>query len=182
MDIVAHALWAGTGMAAARRRWPVATRVLVVTMTLAALPDLFHLFPIMGWSILGDGSMATLRAWAVAVPGQEPWLPPMVLFLSHHLHCIAHSALVAGAVTWLMWVVIGSFWIPLVGWWSHIVIDVFTHSQDYYPSPVFYPITEQGFDGIAWNTPWFVVLNYTALGACALWLLLQRSRQVGPHR
>ena len=50
-----------------------------------------------------------------------------------------------------------------VGWWSHIVIDVFTHSADYYPSPVLYPITQQGFDGLAWNTPWFMVANYLTI-------------------
>jgi hypothetical protein len=33
-----------------------------------------------------------------------------------------------------------------------------------------YPITRQGFDGVAWNTPWFIVLNYAALVATYLWL------------
>lgn len=182
MDIFAHAMWAGTGMVAARRRWPVATRALILTVVLAVLPDLFQLLPIMGWWILGDGSLATVRDYAVALPGQIPWLPPIVSFLSHHLHCTAHSAMVAGVVTWLIWIVIGSFWIPLVGWWSHIVIDVFTHSKDFYPSPVLYPITEQGFNGIAWNTPWFMVLNYAAMGAFGLWLLLQRYRQCQDRR
>ena len=176
MDIFAHAMWAGTGVVAARRRWPVATRTLILTVILATLPDLFQLLPIMGWWILGDAPLAALRDYAAALPGPDPSLPPMVSFLSQHLHCIAHSALVAGAVTWLVWVAIGSFWMPLVGWWSHIIIDVFTHSKDFYPSPVFYPITLEGFDGIAWNTPWFMVLNYAALGACALWLLCQRTR------
>jgi membrane-bound metal-dependent hydrolase YbcI (DUF457 family) len=50
-----------------------------------------------------------------------------------------------------------TLWIPLLGWWSHIVIDVFTHSADYYAVPVLYPFTERGFDGIAWITPWFMV-------------------------
>lgn len=57
---------------------------------------------------------------------------------------------------------------PLLGWWSHIVIDVFTHSADFYPSPVFYPLTYWGFDGLAWNTPWFMVVNYLALAALAV--------------
>ena len=59
---------------------------------------------------------------------------------------------------------------PLAGWWSHIVIDVFTHSSEYYPSPVLYPITDRGFDGIAWPTSWFMALNYAALGIAGLWL------------
>ena len=178
MDILAHALWVGVGLSLARRRWIVPTRTLVATVVLATLPDIFHLLPIAGWWVLGDGSLDALRAYAIAVPGQEPALPPLVEMWSHRLHCIAHSAIVAGAVTLLVWAARRSLWIPLLGWWSHIVIDVFTHSADYYPSPVLYPITERGFDGLAWNTPWFMFLNYSVLGATGLWLWHSRKKQV----
>ena len=177
MDILAHALWVGAGVALARRRRAIPTRTLIATVVLAALPDLFHLLPIAGWWVFGDGSLAALRAYAIAMPGQEPALPSLVEVWSHHLHCVAHSAIVAGAVTLLVWAVRRSLWIPLLGWWSHIVIDVFTHSADYYPSPVLYPITERGFDGLAWNTPWFMVVNYAALGLTGLWLWLSRKRR-----
>ena len=180
MDIVAHALWAGAGIALARRRWRIAPRTVVLTVALAVMPDVPHLLPILGWSMFGDGSFATLKAFAMAVPGQEPVLPPTVVLLSEHLHCITHSAIVAGAFTLLLWMVRRSLWIPLLGWWSHIVIDVFTHSAAYYPVPVLYPITKRAFDGVAWNTPWFIALNYVALGATYLWLV--RTRQSDPGR
>ena len=179
MDIVAHSLWAGAGMALARRRWPIITRTVAAAVVLAALPDVFHLLPIIGWWMFGDGSLAVVQAYAIAVPGQEPALPPLVGLLSHHLHCIAHSAIVAGAVTLLLWVVMRTLWIPLLGWWSHIVIDVFTHSAAYYPAPVLYPFSQRGFDGLAWNTPWFMVPNYLALGATYLWLLRRRTGEHG---
>ena len=174
MDILAHTLWAGAGVALARRRWPIATGTAAATVMLAALPDVVQLLPIVAWWLFGDGSWTALRAFAVALPGREPALPPLVTLLSHHLHCIMHSAIVATAVTLLLWLVRRSLWIPLLGWWSHIVIDVFTHSATFYPSPVLYPITQRGFDGIAWNTPWFMVLNYIALGASGLWLAFAR--------
>ena len=103
-------------------------------------------------------------------------------WFSHHLHCILHSAVVAAAVTLALRVVLGRWWLPLLGWWSHIVIDVFTHSADFYPSPVLYPLTYQGFDGIAWNRPDFQWLNYSALVAVTLWLLWRwrRSLRLGP--
>ena len=176
MDILAHALWVGAGAALARRRWIVPTRTLISTVVLAALPDVFHLLPIAGWWVFGDGSVQALWAYVVAMPGQEPALPPMVERWSHHLHCVAHSAIVAGVITLLLWAVRRSLWIPLLGWWSHIIIDVFTHSADYYPSPVLYPITERGFDGLAWNTPWFMVLNYSALVAVGFWLWRAKSQ------
>ena len=176
MDILAHALWVSAGAALARCRWVVPTRTLISTMVLAALPDVFHLLPIAGWWVFGDGSVQALWAYVVAIPGQEPALPPMVERWSHHLHCVAHSAIVAGVITLLLWAVRRSLWIPLLGWWSHIIIDVFTHSADYYPSPVLYPITERGFDGLAWNTPWFMLLNYSALVAVGFWLWRAKSQ------
>ena len=59
------------------------------------------------------------------------------------------------------------------------MIDVLTHSADYYAVPVLYPFTERGFDGVAWITPWFVALNYTALAAVGVWLMVSRSRRDG---
>ncbi len=170
MDILAHALWASAGIAAAQRRWPIAPRTAVATVALAVMPDLGHMLPMLVWGVMGDGSFAGLWRYAFALPGQEPVVPPTVALVSHHLHCTLHSAIVAGVVTLLAWLVLRSLWIPLLGWWLHIVIDIFTHSADFYPAPVFYPITQRGFDGIAWNTPWLMALNYTALAITALWL------------
>ncbi|MBK7745264.1 MAG: metal-dependent hydrolase [Betaproteobacteria bacterium] len=174
MDIFAHALWAGAGVAAARRRWPLAPRIIALTVALAALPDILHLLPILAWWAFGDGSMTTLQAYAIAVPDHEPGLPPLVNLLSHHLHCIMHSAIVAGAVTLLLWVVRRSLWIPLLGWWSHIVIDVFTHSAAYYPVPVLYPITERGFDGLA--------LEHTVVPTAELCGTCRGRRMAGAYR
>lgn len=38
-------------------------------------------------------------------------------------------------------------------------MNIFAHAL----WPVLWPITRQGFDGIAWNSPWFTVLNYAIL-------------------
>lgn len=176
MDILAHALWTGVGMTLARRRMPIAPRTVALTVGLAVVPDLLHLLPIVSWWLLGDGTFAVVQAYAVALPGQEPVLPPLVNLWSHHLHCITHSAVLAGAVTLLSWVVLRSLWIPLLGWWSHIVIDLFTHSADYYPVEALYPLSKYTFNGLAWNTPWFLLLNYLVLAAVGLALLLSRRR------
>jgi hypothetical protein len=176
VDIFAHALWAGAGVMLARRRWSISTRTATATVGLAVLPDIPHLLPIVGWSLFGSGNMAAVQDYATAAPDRALMIPPLIDTASHILHCIPHSAVVAGLVTLLVWFWTRSLWIPLLGWWLHIVIDVFTHSKDYYESPVFWPITRQGFDGIAWNTPWFMALNYLALAATYVWLILQSRR------
>jgi hypothetical protein len=179
VDIVAHTLWAAAGAAVLQRRRPLSRSAVVVALVLAALPDVLHLLPIAGWWLFGDGSFGALRGYAAAVPGKEPGLPPLIQLWSHHLHCVMHSAPIAALVTVALWTVRRAFWLPLLAWWSHIVIDVFTHSADYYAVPVLYPFTERGFDGIAWTTPWFMALNYLALAAVGAWLLGGRRRADG---
>lgn len=175
MDVFAHALWAGAGVMLARHRWPVSNRTAAWTVALAVAPDVPHLMPIVGWWLFGSGTWATVKDFAIAVPGQQAAVPQWLLSLSEHLHCIPHSAIIAAVVSLLLWRWRRSLWLPVLGWWSHIVIDVFTHSADYFAVPVLYPFTVRGFDGVAWNTPWFMVLNYVALTAAWLWLWLWRS-------
>jgi len=163
MDIIAHGLWAGLGVRWLTRRAPVSTGLAATSIGLSMLPDVVHMLPVGLWAAFGAGSFEQLLAYAVAVPGGEPVMPAWVEHWSHHLHCTLHSALVAGAVSLLLWPWRQMLWLPLCGWWLHIVIDVFTHSAEFYAAPVLYPITQEGFDGIAWNTPWFMLLNYTAL-------------------
>jgi membrane-bound metal-dependent hydrolase YbcI (DUF457 family) len=174
MDIVAHGLWMGIGLAAAGRRWVLPRRTIVATLALAVVPDLAQLLPLVGVAAFQGGGLAVLAAYATAVPGSEPTLSPPVALLTHHLHCLMHSAVVAGAVTAVVWAIRRAFWWPLLGWWSHILIDVFTHSADFYPVPVLYPFTQRGFDGLAWNTPWFLAVNYAAMLAAIVWLVLTR--------
>jgi hypothetical protein len=140
------------------------------------LPDIPHLLPVIGWWLFSGGSFSTLRAVMIAVPGQEAVLPLLVTQWSWHLHCVMHSAVVAGAATLALWALRRWLWIPLLGWWSHIAIDVFTHSAAYYPAPVLYPFSQRGFDGLAWNTPWFLGLNYVVLAAVSMALWLSRRR------
>jgi hypothetical protein len=57
--------------------------------------------------MFGKGSANAVSGFAVAAPGQGPALSPLVERLSHLLRRVAHS-----------------------------VIDVFSHSADFCPSPV----------------------------------------------
>jgi hypothetical protein len=181
MDIVAHGLWAAIGIAALRRQRPVSNADAVAAVGLAAAPDLAQLLPLIGAALFEGDGWRVLWAYASAMPGLEPVMAPWAALVTHHLHCVLHSAIVAGAVTALVWARTKALWLPLLGWWSHIVIDVFTHSADFYPSPVLYPLTQRGFDGLAWNTPAFMAANYLALATAAAWLGFTRPGRSRPR-
>ena len=84
--------------------------------------------------------------------------------------------MLAGVVNLGMWVLRRTLSNRCLGWWSHIVMDMFTHSADCYPSPVLYPFTQRGFDRHRWNAPWFLALNYSALLLTWLWILARPQR------
>jgi hypothetical protein len=171
MDILAHGLWVGIAAAEWHRRRPLRRSTAALAVGMAVLPDLAQLLPLVVQALSMDEGWHVLLAYSQATPGSEPALSPRVAGLTHHLHCVMHSALVAGVVTGGLWLWLGRFWLPLCGWWSHVLIDVFTHSADFYPSPVFYPLTYWGFDGLAWNTPWFMFVNYLAMAVVSLIVL-----------
>jgi hypothetical protein len=175
MDMAAHALWVAAGVTWASRRWPISTPVAAAAVGMAVLPDLLQGVPVLIWALFSGTDLAVIADFAVAGPGAQSALPSLVDAWSHHLHCILHSAPIALVVSAATWALRPALWPILAAWWSHIVIDVLTHSNEFYPVPVLYPFTMVGFDGIPWNTPWFVVLNYTALAMA--WLALGLSRR-----
>jgi hypothetical protein len=105
MDVLAHALWTGVGTTLVSRRSPLTRRTVAATITLGTLPDIVQLLPIAAWVVFGQGTPAALTAFAFATPGSEPMLPAAVALMTHHLQCATHSAVVAGAVTLLTWIV-----------------------------------------------------------------------------
>jgi hypothetical protein len=181
MDIVAHGLWAAAGVVVLRRTRPLPRSTALALVGLAVAPDLVQLLPLVGAALSGSAGWGVLWAYGKAAPGTDPVLSPLLALWTHHLHCTLHSAVVAAAVTALAWALTRRFWLPLAGWWSHIAIDVFTHSADFYPVPVLYPFTQRGFDGVAWNTPAFMTANYAALAAVAAWLILTRRGRSPPR-
>lgn len=177
MDLLAHALWAGVAGESLRRRGRIGPKGLVAVAALSVLPDMVQGLPVAAWALVDGQFPGVLWDFATAEPGREPEMPAAVQFASHHLHCIGHSAIVAGLATGVAWAMRWRHAWVLAGWWLHIVIDVFTHSADFYPVPVLYPLTMQGFDGLAWNTPGFQVVNYAALAAAGAWLWRTRHRR-----
>ncbi|HET9205325.1 MAG TPA: hypothetical protein VFO28_03735 [Burkholderiaceae bacterium] len=179
MDIVAHGLWTASAVVLARRFTPISPRAAQATVAAAVVPDLVHGLPLLAWAVIeGHAALPLLHAYAVAQPGREPWLPTEVAWASHHLHCAAHSAVIALVATlWCLWT-LRRMPILLLGWWLHIVIDVFTHSADFYAAPVLYPLSDWAFDGVAWNAPAFLALNYLALAAAG-WVLWRRRSNTG---
>lgn len=166
MGMLSHVLWADIGRRTISGSSSDKRRLIGWLVAGALLPDIFHAIPVSIWALLGTGNpWDAVLAYALATPGSEPPMPTWVVESSQVVHCSLHSAILAGFVSLL--VRRGTniqLRYLLLGWWSHILIDTFTHSADYYPVRTFYPLSEWSFDGWAWNSPAFIATNYLLLG------------------
>ena len=68
----------------------------------------------------------------------------------------------------------------MFGWLMHILIDIPTHSLDYYATRFLWPVSDYRIDGIAWWTPWFWAATYGALGVA--WFVIWRKGWILPVR
>jgi hypothetical protein len=173
MDIVAHGLWAGAIGGALGRKFGVSRGTLWAMIGLAAAPDIVPMLPVVAYAFAEPNSLKLVLAYATATPGLEPALPSWVSQWTHHLHCTMHSVVVLGALTLLLWLAKCRFPMVLIGWWSHVLIDIPTHSADYYAVPLLYPISDNAFDGVSWREPWMLATNYIALIVVYVWLYRQ---------
>lgn len=131
-------------------------------------------FPMVVWAAFQPDVLGLVAAYITATPHTEPAIPTIVETMSHHAHCVTHSAVVAAMASLVVWRKWPAIFPALVGWWLHIAIDIPTHSDDYYAVPFLYPLTYWGFDGVAWKTPWVMAVNFTGLALAYAALLIRR--------
>lgn len=179
MDILAHGLWGAIGAKALNKTLAKngkGTRLNVWwTGFWAVFPDLLAFTPLVlfiVWNVIGgDATLGNFRSVA-----PDAYLNPIqyaLRNLTSTLYPLGHSA-----ITWA--IAFGAVWLllrrpawELLGWLSHIAIDIGTHPAEFYPTPFLWPVSELRLDGTAWATPTFLVINYALLFAL-LFLLRER--------
>ena len=64
-------------------------------------------------------------------------------------------------------------WLP---WYIHILLDIPTHTIQFFPTPVFYPLSDAMYDGVRWSNP---IVWFTNIGALIiLWsIIISRDRK-----
>ena len=163
MDILAHTLWT-TAMArkanavAEKKKKPFKLN-LIWTAFWGIFPDLFAFsipFVIALWTILtGTKTFQFFTTKNQVAAG---------LNLSHDLYQFSHSLIIFAGIFLIVWAIRRHPPWVLLGWLLHILIDIPSHSLAFFPTPFLFPISDYHFPyGIAWSTPWFMIVNYMAL-------------------
>lgn len=155
MDTLSHTLW-GLGLFGYRGHPYLA-------LLFGAFPDLvsFGLWP--PWHFLSNG-------FSTGMPSLEA-LPDWV-YLNYNA---AHSLLVAASAIALVGLWRRDLAFVMLGWPVHILLDAPFHTADFFPTRLFWPLSDTMIDGISWDTPWVWFGNIAALALLFLWRWLDRA-------
>ena len=151
MDIVSHALWANLIF----KELPVGQRGLLSFFSV--LPDLF--------SFLG----ITVKTFFKKTFDYEA--PPLSSFPPYvfKLYNMTHSLVVwAGVFFALYFFNLKIAALIFFGWGLNILLDVFTHTANFFPTPILWPFSKFHFSGINWSNRYFMLFNYSVLFFCYL--------------
>lgn len=165
MDILAHGLWAGAAAKIANKKRKKKSFPVLRTALFGVFPDLFAFTVLMMWYGIkllgGEYHFSDLPQPSEVEPSSPDTI--WIFRFTTLLYSISHSFVVFLLVFALIFLIKRRILLEMFGWLFHIVIDVFTHSYAFYPTPVFWPISTWHFDGLPWDTPWFMVANYASL-------------------
>lgn len=202
MDTLSHGLWAtavakGVNLKSTKK-------IKSGWMALWGIsPDIFSFVPAiiwMLWQVLYKGVDFG------DIPRPETMPPEalnsfFIFRLTEILYHISHSIIIFLAVFFLAWIICWykfkhkqksnmntlahthhhhtsrctPYW-EMTGWFIHIVMDIPTHSEIFYPTLFLWPLSDWCFDGVSWGNMQFIITNYTSL--LIVFILLRVIRQM----
>ncbi len=171
MDIFAHGLWTAAAAQGANKKFGTRIRAGWAAWW-GVFPDLFAFtvpVSLALWRRMTGPPEAAVRG------GHFPHL-----HLASQLYHISHSLVVFSAVFGLVWLLARRPVLELLGWALHILIDIPTHTTQFFATPFLWPVWSYRFSGISWGNRWFMLSNYTAVAIVYLLLWISRRRAV--HR
>ena len=143
MDVFSHSLW-GCGLFGHRGHPWLAT-------AFGALPDLISFGPLVVCRIItGTFAMGPPRLDTI----------PEYCF---HAYDVTHSLLLAVMVTSVVFYWRKDIGFALLAWPFHVCLDFPFHTKEFFPTKLFWPVSEWVFDGVSWGTPWVWFPNLAGL-------------------
>ena len=143
MDIFAHGLWSFAIFHRKKYVWLAVLFGLLPDFLSFGIIFIMNLFN--GNFQRGPPAISTLPKW---------------LFAAYNM---THSFVMFIFVFILVYLITKKWFWPLTAWAIHIVTDIPTHSTRFFPTPFLWPSSDYVFNGISWATPWFMLLDYSAL-------------------
>jgi membrane-bound metal-dependent hydrolase YbcI (DUF457 family) len=146
MDIISHALWANLVF----KELPIEQKNLAVIFGI--VPDIISFSFITGKHFIQKTMHFTDPPLSV--------IPKRVF----KLYNFTHSLVIWLAIFFILYLIGSKWWaIAFCGWGLHILLDIFTHTSAYFPTPILWPFSRFHFSGINWSNKRFMMFNYGVL-------------------
>jgi len=154
MDIFSHGLWGGISFGRKNKKdfW--------LAFFIGMMPDLLSfgiltLAIIFGWSVRPD--------W-----GGHPMDATIPSYV-HFLYNITHSLVVFILIFLAVYIFKkGPFW-PMLAWGLHILMDIPTHTTEFFATPFLWPLSSVRVNGISWGHPIIMVPDIILLCILYVW-------------
>tara|TARA_B100000427_G_scaffold284063_1_gene256724 strand:+ start:73 stop:558 length:486 start_codon:yes stop_codon:yes gene_type:complete len=141
MDTISHALW-GKGLFGYRKyRWLPLFFGAIPDLTSFGIYFLFNLIINPNTMRFGKPELSEIPSWVIS------------------LYNISHSLIIAMIFILIAYLLKKDLCFPMLAWPFHIILDFFTHSIEYFPTPIFWPLSNYRFDGIPWSNPYIMIIN-----------------------
>ena len=145
MDTLSHALW-GKGLFGYRKyRWFSFLFGVIPDLLSFGLYFLFNLLINPSPMKFGKPELSEIPEW---------------VFM---LYDFSHSLIIATLFILIVYKINKDFCFPMLAWPFHIILDFFTHSVQYFPTPILWPISNYRFDGIPWSNKYVMLVNVTGI-------------------
>lgn len=155
MDIFSHLLWGNLEY----RLIPQTkhdNKLIYGGIFFSIFPDLIAFTYPFCWLIWHRFIQRDLKHWPGS-PAEYEALPCAAL--TYKLYRVSHSLVVWLVVFCLVWKWIGFFPWVLLGWATHILIDIPTHTKGFFATPFLWPISKFTINGYAWDNRDFMAFN-----------------------
>jgi len=167
MDVISHWLW---GMAFTRKKvsWKVSG-------PMGVLPDLMAFIP---------ASIVGLMQGRDRVHVDENTVTSDMHPIAWDIYQWSHSLFFALLIFLGVWYVLHRrghetprllAWYTTIPWIAHIIVDIPSHTIQFFPTPFLHPFSDWMIDGTSWGTPWVWFTN-VALLALTWGIVLWRER------
>jgi len=163
MDVFAHFLWTSGLFWKSKKHWLIGLFGVLPDLLSFGVYLVIRLFT--GGPAFGRPNLATI--------------PPYV----HTLYNLTHSLVMWLLYAAIVYLLFRKYFILMLGWLLHIFLDVFTHTDAFFPTPVLWPLSNWHYEyGVSWGTPVFMLVNYSALTVLWVLIIVHTAKTQKPHK
>lgn len=142
MDVFSHGLWGWAFLN--KEKWYLA-------MFFGILPDIISFGPHLLYMFFNGGLKAGKPDIAAI---------PKYVFTIYN---VMHSIIVVALVFAIIFLLTKKVYIFMLAWPIHILMDIPTHTKEFFPTKFLFPLSGFYIDGFSWGQWWFMAINYSLL-------------------